>query len=63
MDPEIMASIQPGPNQPYADEYARVNSLINELSAALAAEIAARGFRSQDGICAAVCPHPRFKGP
>jgi len=34
-----------------------VNSLINELSAALAAEIAARGFRFQDGICAAVCPH------
>jgi len=47
MDPDIMASIQLGPNQPYADEYARVNSLINELSAALANEIASRGFRSQ----------------
>jgi epoxyqueuosine reductase len=47
MDPDIMAGIQQGPNQPYADEYARVNSLINELSAALASEIAARGFRSR----------------
>jgi len=47
MDPSIMASIQQGPNQPYADEYARVNSLINDLSAALATEIATRGFRSR----------------
>jgi len=46
MNPQIMVSIQNGPNQAYADEYARVNRLINELSAALAAEITARGFRS-----------------
>jgi epoxyqueuosine reductase len=39
MDPQIMANIQNGPNQAYADEYARVNNLINELSDALAAEI------------------------
>ena len=47
MDPQIMISIQSGPNQAYADEYARVNSHINELSVALAAEIGARGFRSK----------------
>ena len=47
MNPQIMISIQNGPNQAYADEYARVNNHINELSAALAAEIIARGFRSK----------------
>jgi len=47
MNPHIMLSIQNGPNQPYADEYARVNDYINELSAALSAEIKDRGFRSQ----------------
>ena len=46
MNPQIMAGIQSGPNQAYTDEYSRVNGLINELSAALAAEIKARGFRS-----------------
>lgn len=46
MSPQIMAGIQRGPNQAYTDEYSRVNGLINELSAALAAEIKARGFRS-----------------
>lgn len=47
MDPQIMASIQNGPNQAYADEYARVNNHINELSEALVAEIKVRGFRSK----------------
>ena len=47
MNPQIMAGIQHGPNQAYADEYARVNNLINELSLALAAEIQGRGFRSK----------------
>ena len=47
MNPQIMASIQNGPNQAYADEYARVNNHINELSFALAAEIKVRGFRSK----------------
>jgi len=46
MNPRIMASIQNGPNQAYADEYARVNNHINELSVALAAEVKVRGFRS-----------------
>ena len=32
MSPQIMASIQHGPNQAYADEYARVNNRINELA-------------------------------
>jgi epoxyqueuosine reductase len=47
MKPRIMAGIQNGPNQAYADEYARVNDHINELSVALAAEIRSRGFRSR----------------
>src|SRR4030043_2192353 len=45
MNPQIMVRIQNGPNQAYADEYARVNNYINELSVALAAEIKVRGFR------------------
>jgi epoxyqueuosine reductase len=47
MNPYIMVSIQNGPNQAYADEYARVNALINELSGALAAEIRSRGYRAK----------------
>lgn len=46
MDPGIMAGIRNGPNQAYADEYARVNIHINELSAVLAAEVKTHGFRS-----------------
>ncbi len=47
MDPHIMATIQNGPNQAYADEYARVNNRINDVSQRLSAEIKSRGFRSQ----------------
>jgi len=47
MSPQIMVTIQNGPNQAYADEYTRVNDRINELSGALAAEIKVRGFRSK----------------
>lgn len=47
MDPQIMAGIRNGPNQAYADEYARVNNRINELSEALAAQIKSRGFRAK----------------
>ena len=47
MNPQIMVGIQNGPNHAYADEYARVNNRINELSEALAAEIKDRGFRSR----------------
>ena len=46
MNPQIMVRIQNGPNQAYADEYARVNGRINDLSLALAAEIKVRGYRS-----------------
>jgi epoxyqueuosine reductase len=31
MSPQIMVGIQNGPNQAYADEYAKVNNRINEL--------------------------------
>jgi epoxyqueuosine reductase QueG len=47
MPPRIMAGIQAGPNQAYADEYARVNRRLNELAARLTAEIIVRGFRAQ----------------
>lgn len=46
MNPEIMASIQKGPNQAYADEYASVNDHINALSTALAAEIKSKASRA-----------------
>ena len=47
MPPGIMASIQDGPNQGYADAYARVNVHINALSAAMAAEIVSRGAQAR----------------
>ena len=47
MAPEIMAGIQNGPNQAYADEYAGINRLINQTSSALANEINRQGFRAQ----------------
>ena len=46
MDPYIMASIQKGPNQNYADEYSRVNSLINKISADLTDEIKKRKYQA-----------------
>jgi epoxyqueuosine reductase len=46
MNPKIMAGIRNGPNRPYADEYARVNDHINEVSADLSAEMVKRGFKS-----------------
>lgn len=47
MNSQIMAAIQDGPIAAYADEYARVNEKINELSTALAVEIRRRGFRAK----------------
>jgi len=47
MTPAIMAGIQRGPNQAYADEYTRINNLINELAAGLTVEIKGRGYRAQ----------------
>lgn len=46
MNPHIMARIQDGPNQAYADEYARVNDQINILAEQLAAEIIKHDFRA-----------------
>lgn len=46
MDPQIMATIQKGPNQAYADEYTRVNRRINKLSVNLAIEIIKRGDKA-----------------
>lgn len=36
VNPQIMLSIQTGPNQAYADEYSRVNNRIHALSGELA---------------------------
>ena len=47
MTPHVMVGIRHGPNQDYADEYAKVNVRINKLAEMLAAEIQDRGFRSQ----------------
>jgi epoxyqueuosine reductase QueG len=46
MAPAIMAGIQYGPNQAYADEYARVNDLINKVADRLAVEIREHGFQA-----------------
>ena len=47
MAPHVMAAIRRGPNQDYADEYAKVNVRINKLAEMLVAEIQDRGYRSQ----------------
>jgi epoxyqueuosine reductase len=47
LQPWIMAGIQAGPTQAYADEYARVNQRLNEVAAGLAREIKSRGYRAQ----------------
>ncbi|MGO8762204.1 MAG: 4Fe-4S double cluster binding domain-containing protein [Desulfobaccales bacterium] len=43
----IMAGIQTGPNQAYADEYDRVNDRINRLAGMLADEFSRRGFEAR----------------
>jgi epoxyqueuosine reductase QueG len=48
MTAAIMAGIQSGPNREYADEYARVNDLINKVAGRLAAEIRGQGFQALD---------------
>lgn len=47
MNPFIMDAIRQGPNQEYADEYARVNTRIDKLSLNLSAEMRSRGDRAQ----------------
>ena len=44
MDPQIMVTVQQGPNQDYANEYNIVNEHINSLSVNLATEIIRRGY-------------------
>ena len=46
MTPAIMAGIQNGPNRANADEYARVNDLINMIAERLAAEFRKHGSQS-----------------
>jgi epoxyqueuosine reductase len=62
MNPEIMVRIQNGPDQTYADEYARVNNRIRELSEALAAEIRGRGFRAKPLTVSNPAGEVNFKG-
>ena len=47
VNPQIMADVRNGPNQAYADEYARLNERIDALAQALTAEIRGKGFRAQ----------------
>jgi epoxyqueuosine reductase len=44
MNPQIMASIEQGPNQAYAEEYDRVNDRINQIARRLAEELEGCGF-------------------
>ena len=46
MNPHIMEGIQQGPNQAYADEYERVNALINQFSMEFVSELRSRGVRA-----------------
>jgi epoxyqueuosine reductase QueG len=46
MPPQVMASIQEGPNQAYADAYAAVNTRINTLASALSRALSERGWRA-----------------
>ncbi|SHE46349.1 4Fe-4S double cluster binding domain-containing protein [Desulfacinum infernum DSM 9756] len=47
MNPDVMMQIENGPTPAYAEEYARVNRLINSLSRDLVKEWSARGVRAQ----------------
>ena len=46
MTPAIMAGIKNGPDQAYADEYTRVNDLINKNAERLATEIRDNGYQA-----------------
>jgi len=47
VNPDIMATVRNGPTHPYAAEYVRLNSRIDRLGAALAAELVQRGFSAR----------------
>lgn len=46
MSPQVMVSIQKGPNRGYADEYARVNRRIDLCAGELATRLRQAGYRS-----------------
>ena len=46
MDPFIMAGIRQGPNQAYADEYARVNDRLNEIARLLEVAVIKKGYKA-----------------
>jgi epoxyqueuosine reductase len=47
MDPGIMAHIRNGPNQEYAEEYRRVNVMINRVGSSIQSHIDDMGFRAR----------------
>ena len=47
MNPQIMATVRNGPNEEYAEEYDRVNTLIGGQAGALSSELQGRGFRAR----------------
>lgn len=47
VDPHIMATVRNGPNHQYADEYARLNVIINGLAEQLTAQLLSRGYRAK----------------
>ena len=47
VNPSIMSTVRNGPNRPYAEEYRRINTLINFLAEMLAEEIRHRGHSAQ----------------
>lgn len=47
MNPGVMAGIKNGPNQLYAEEYARVNALIYTISDSLAGRLNSLGFQAK----------------
>ncbi|PLX43339.1 MAG: epoxyqueuosine reductase [Deltaproteobacteria bacterium] len=46
MDKGVMAAIKKGPNRPYADEYVRVNDLIDAIGEELAGALEGRGHNA-----------------
>jgi epoxyqueuosine reductase QueG len=48
MNPGVMSGIKEGPNRYYAEEYARVNGLINAISSSLAGRLKSLGYQAKD---------------
>jgi epoxyqueuosine reductase len=47
VNPQIMVTVRNGPNEVYAEEYDRLNRLIEQQAEALTSELRARGHRAQ----------------